>query len=112
MPKISRKATRNSIRGDLHQQLKRQKKHEKYWYDLVFDYLALWDVKEMYIKDIQKNGVMVAWDNGKQSGVKKNDAAVELVKINKRMTELLAVLNVLNAEIDTEQDVDVGDDDV
>lgn len=93
----------------MHQQLIKQKKREQYWYDLVYDYLALWDVKESYIKDIKKNGAMVKWENGKQTGIKKNDAAVELVKVNKRMTELLAILN---AEVETYDEEEVGDDDV
>lgn len=109
MPKIAKKTIRNNIRYDLQQQLIKQKKHEKYWYDLVDDYLSLWDVKELYIKDIKKNGAMVKWSNGKQQGVKKNDAAVELIKINKRMTELLTVLS---AELESHVEDDDSDDDI
>ncbi len=108
MPRRAAETIRGNIRGSLKEQLKKQKKTAEHWYDLVEDYLALWDVKQELIKEIRKNGAMVVWQNGSQSGRKKNDAVVELPKISKRMTDLLGILSAELIETDSEG----GDDDV
>lgn len=89
------------VRTDLHFILKQNKMTQNYWYDLVEDYMALWDTKEELIKSIKKDGAMVF---GKY-GLKKNDAISELPKISKRMTDILEVLKVELTEIG-----DGGDD--
>lgn len=98
MPKVARNTIRMRIRRDLLEQLKRNEIAGSHYVDLVEDYLALWDLKENLIKEIRKHGAMIKWNNGKQSGIKKNDAVTELPKVNKQMLSLLKELGLSVAD--------------
>ncbi|KHD85675.1 hypothetical protein G4D61_11140 [Bacillus ginsengihumi] len=100
MPKVARSTRRMRVRTDLHNQLKQNKMTANHWYDLVEDYMALWDIKEDLIKSIKKYGAMVVG----RYGPKKNDAVSELPKINKRMTEILSVLNIESVVVEDDGD--------
>ncbi|MBC2106139.1 hypothetical protein [Listeria booriae] len=106
MAKETRERRRMQIKKDLHQQLKAKNLHQKYWYDLVDDYLSLFDNKEKLKYELAKNGVMITVKNGTQVFRKKNDAIVELPKISKRMTDILLVLNIQSQDEDGEDDDD------
>ena len=67
--------------------------------DLVDDYLALWDTKNLLIADIDARGACVKWDNGGgQEGFKKNDSISELVRVNAQMLKILSELGLKAVE--------------
>ena len=68
------------------------------------DYLALWDVKNLLIGDIQERGVTVLGVRGE----KKNDSISELNKTNAQMLKILSELGLKATEIAKEDDE--GDD--
>lgn len=70
--------------------------------DPVDDYLAMWDVKNMLIEDIQERGVTVPGARGE----KKNDSIGELNKTNAQMLKILSELGLETSEIKIE-----GEDD-
>nr|DAQ26982.1 MAG TPA: terminase small subunit [Caudoviricetes sp.] len=94
------------IKEDLLLQLSINETEEKRYIDLVDDYMSLWDIKNRLIQDIRERGVTVLWENGKQTGYKKNDSVSELVKVN---TQMLKILNDLNLKpspkVDDEDDL-------
>lgn len=100
MPKVARSTIRMRVRTDLHAHLKKNKMAQNYWYDLIEDYMALWDTKESLIKNIKKDGAMVPG----RYGPRKNDAISELPKISKRMTDILSVLNIEMGVVEDEGD--------
>lgn len=84
---------RKEIKEDLLLQLSINETEEKRYIDLIDDYMSLWDIKNRLIADIKDRGVTVEWNNGRQTGFKKNDSVSELVKVN---TQMLKILNDLN----------------
>ena len=70
--------------------------------DLVEDYMAMWDIKNNLIADIEERGVSVLGANG---FMKKNDSINELNKTN---TQMLKILNELGLKAVSEE---VDDDD-
>lgn len=104
MPKVSREYRKVKLRAALTEKLKQENKTQEYWYDLVLDYLAFWEIKEKLKTEIERNGPMVKIENGSQKFRKRNDAVVELPKIHKRMTEILEMLNAKQEEIDDDDD--------
>lgn len=81
---------RETIKDDLLDQLERNGVVGEFYIDLVNDYMAMWDVKNKLIKDIEKKGVSVRYQNGEnQYGYKKNDSVAELQRTNNQMLKLL-----------------------
>ncbi|MGG5463496.1 P27 family phage terminase small subunit [Clostridium sp. B9] len=80
------------IKQDLLKQLEEKGIFGKHYEDLINDYMALWNIKNRLIEDIDIRGVSVAWNNGKQEGMKKNDSIPEL---NKTSAQMLKILNEL-----------------
>lgn len=80
------------IKEDLLKQLEENETYGKHYEDLINDYMSLWDIKNRLIEDIKDRGVSVEWNNGKQSGKKKNDSIPEL---NKTSAQMLKILNDL-----------------
>ncbi|MED1382076.1 P27 family phage terminase small subunit [Bacillus mycoides] len=99
---------RTLIQNDLMNQLKVNKTSGAQYTDLVADYMALWDIKNNLISDIEERGVVVEWSNGKQKGKKKNESIQELNKTNAQMLKLLEALGLKATEIEVEDD-DVPD---
>jgi phage terminase small subunit len=92
---VAKKPKKAEIKDDLLRQLEENGTYGSQYVDLVEDYMALWDLKNKLIKDIRTRGAMIEWENGEyQKGVKKNDAVVELPKINKQMLMLLKELGL------------------
>jgi phage terminase small subunit len=106
---VAKKPTKAEIKEGLLQQLIENGTDASHYVDLVEDYMALWDLKNKLIKDIKKRGAMIEWQNGDyQKGVRKNDAVVELPKVNKQMLMLLKELGlraVDNREDEPDEDV-------
>ena len=81
---------RHLIKTDLLDQLERNGVVGEFYIDLVNDYMAMWDVKNKLIDDIQEKGVSVRYQNGEnQFGYKKNDSVAELQRTNNQMLKLL-----------------------
>lgn len=96
---------RNEIKKDLLQQLSINDTEEKRYIDLVEDYMALWDIKNRLIQDIKERGVSVEWNNGKQTGRKKNDSVADLVKVNNQMLKILSELGLKpSPKVDSDYD--------
>jgi hypothetical protein len=89
---MTRKA---DIRQDLIDQLERNGVLGGHFFDLVDDYMCLWEIKNELIKDIDTRGVSIEWKNGGgQGGFKKNDSIGELNKTNAQMLKLLNELGL------------------
>ena len=99
------KGKRAIIKDALTEQLENQGVIGRHFYDLIDDYLKMWDIKNKLIKDIEERGVSVFWQNSPtQSGYKKNDSVTDLIKVNAQM---LKILQQLNLKVDEAVD---GDD--
>lgn len=83
------------IEKDLKEQLLEKGATKSHYVDLVDDYLALWDIKNMLIEDIQERGVTVPGARGE----KKNDSVSELNKTNGQMLKILAELGLKATDI-------------
>ena len=81
------------VREDLLKQLNDKGIKGAQYIDLTDTYVDLFKIKEDLIKDVRKRGVSVLWENGRQSGFKKNDSISE---INKTITIMLSILNYLD----------------
>lgn len=89
---------RKTIKDDLTKQLVAKgisETDERFFYDLLDDYMALWDTKNKLIADIKKHGVTIKWNNGGgQEGSKKNDSVSELTRVSTQMLKLLSDLGM------------------
>lgn len=82
--------TRKAIASDLFDQLERNGTYGEFYIDLVNDYMAMWDIKNKLILDIDEKGVSVRYQHGAgQFGYKKNDSVAELQRTNNQMLRLL-----------------------
>ena len=101
------KGKRAIIKDALVDQLENQGVIGRHFYDLIEDYLQLWDIKNSLINDIKKRGVSVYWENSPtQSGYKKNDSITELIKVNAQMLKILQQLNLKVDESISDDDDD------
>ena len=95
MTRAERDELFEKIKSDLFDQLDRNCTTGRYYIDLVNDYMAMWDTKNLLIEDIQIRGVSITYDNGGgQTGTKKNDSVAELLKVNAQMLKLLDAIGV------------------
>lgn len=89
------KPSKLKIKTDLLDQLERKGVCGQYYVDLINDYISLWEIKNLLIKDIKARGVSVYWNNGGgQEGYKKNDSIGELNKTNAQMLKILRELDI------------------
>lgn len=87
--------TKEAIRADLMDQLERNGVHGKHFEDLVNDYMALWEIKNNLIADIQARGVVQRYQHSAtQFGMKKNDSINELNRTNAQMLKILSELDL------------------
>ncbi|PEO51704.1 P27 family phage terminase small subunit [Bacillus pseudomycoides] len=105
-PKSKINKLKETIKQDLMNQLEENGTFGAHYTDLVSDYMALWDIKNNLILDIEERGVVVDWSNGKQRGKKKNESISELNKTNAQMLKLLAELGLKATEVDKDDDDD------
>ncbi len=95
---------REKIKKDLLEQLEEKGLTQSFYTSLVDDYLDLWDIKNMLIKNIREEGVVITYNNGGgQTGRKKNDAVPELNKVNGQMLKILCDLGLRGADIKVEK---------
>lgn len=93
---------RKKIERAINKQMKEKQldKHAHYK-DLVKDYLAMWDIKNKLIEDIEERGVSIYWCNGGgQKGYKKNESISELLKVNKQMLTILYDLGIRASDLE------------
>lgn len=100
---------RSRVEQSLMTQLKNLGATQAHYFDLVNDYMKMWDAKNGLIADIDKRGVVVTWQNGQQKGKKRNDSVLDLIKLNAQMLKLLESLglsaaNTLDGGDETEEE--------
>lgn len=94
------------IKDDMMNQLKEKGIYTPVYIDLVETYMALYNVKNRLIEDIEKRGVAIEWSNGSQNGIKKNDSTGELNKTVAQMTSLLNDLTLKpSPKVDDDDDI-------
>ena len=92
---------RSLIKKDLLSQLEQNGVKGAHYLDLVEDYLAMWDIKNKLIADIEEKGVTIKYQNGKdQWGYKRNDSLQELTRTNAQMLKILHDLGLRAADIE------------
>lgn len=85
----------DEIRDDLLKQLKANGGGGEYYMDLIDDYMGLWVTKCMLLEDIRTRGLYVKYNNGGgQSGSRKNDSVLDVLKVNAQMLKLLDTLGI------------------
>ena len=85
----------NGIKEDLLLQLKFKGNEDKYFIDLVEDYMAFWNLKNMLQEDILKNGVNLFYQNGEnQKGTRANPSVKQLLSVNQQMIRILDKLRI------------------
>ncbi|MGF3103662.1 P27 family phage terminase small subunit [Rossellomorea sp. DUT-2] len=89
-------AQRKRIEADLTKQLKDKEIKGTHYEDLVQDYLAMWDLKNKLIEDIEELGVKVL----SSQGYKSNPAINDLNKTNGQMLKILSELGLKAAPDD------------
>ena len=100
-----KKAKREEIKKDLTNQMEMSGNTEKYFLDLIDDYMSLWDTKTKLVADIGERGVKVK--NTSNSGVvnyKKNESIDLLIKTNAQMLKMLNELGIKASKVEVEFD--------
>ena len=88
-----RRGLRDKILQNFNDQMEIKQVKDPIFYDLIEDYMTLWDVKNELTFDIKERGVSVRYQNGpEQWGYKKNESVAELNRVN---TQMMKVLNDL-----------------
>ena len=83
------------IKTDLLCQLALEGISNKYYIDLINDYMDLWVTKSLLVDDIQERGVSITYDNGGgQTGSKKNDSIEQRIKVSVQMLKILDSLDI------------------
>ena len=83
------------IEKDLKEQLETNGTCGKFFEDMVQDYMAMYVTKTLLIRDIQKRGTIVKYNNGGgQEGYKKNESIDMFNKTNAQMLKLLSELGL------------------
>lgn len=97
---VTKPKQRAKIKKSLIGQLTDMGANNEHFEDLIEDYLALFDIKNRLISDIDERGVTVEWQNSStQKGYKKNDSVSELVKVNAQMLKILQQLEITTREV-------------
>lgn len=92
---IIRSKMYKEIEKDLKDQLEANGTFGKFFEDMVQDYMAMYVTKTLLIKDIQKRGTIVEYNNGGgQKGFKKNESVDMFNKTNAQMLKLLSELGL------------------
>lgn len=92
---IIRNKRYKEIEYDLRQQLEANGTYGKFFDDMINDYMAMYVTKTLLVKDIQKRGTIVKYNNGGgQEGYKKNESVDMFNKTNAQMLKLLAELGL------------------
>lgn len=89
----------------LKEQLITNNNYNKVTIELVQKYIHYTRIEDKLIKDIDKRGVNVKWDNGGgQKGVKRNDSIQESVKVDAQKLKILDKLGIKPPESKSDGD--------
>jgi hypothetical protein len=95
----NRKPTKKTVRQSLIDQLTNRSADISVFVSLIDDYMQLWDLKEVLLRDIRENGLRIPYDNGGgQSGFKDNPSVKQVITVN---TQMLRILSQLDLTADT-----------
>lgn len=96
----------NAIRKNLLEQLQRRGALTPVFVNLVNDYMALYDLQQLLIADIEEHGIRIPYDNGGgQNGEKDNPSIQQRVRVNAQMLKILSQLNITTDNVqDGEED--------
>ncbi|OGO80076.1 MAG: hypothetical protein A2Y21_02170 [Clostridiales bacterium GWC2_40_7] len=95
----------SEIRKDMLDQLERNGTIEKFYTNLVDDYMDMWVTKCLLVDDIQQRGINIKYENGGgQKGTKKNDSVEQRIKVNVQMLKLLSELGIKPSQTDGDGD--------
>lgn len=90
-----RRGLRDKILQNFNDQMEIKQVKDPIFYDLIEDYMTLWDVKNELTFDIKERGVSVRYQNGpEQWGYKKNESVAELNRVNTQMMKILNDLKI------------------
>ena len=93
--KITRSKAYKAIEKDLLDELEANGTCGKHFEDMVQDYMAMYVTKTLLVRDIQKRGTIVEYNNGGgQHGFKKNESVDMFNKTNAQMLKLLSELGL------------------
>ena len=97
----------NELERELTEQLITNNNYNKVTKELVDKYIKYTKIEDELIKDIDKRGVNVKWNNGGgQKGVKRNDSIQESTKVTAQKIKILDKLGIKAPEAKSD-----GDDD-
>ena len=92
--------TEKAIKESLVKQLELQQKKEKFYMDLVNDYMILWKIKKMLQKDILEKGIHYYAKNGNgKESEKTNDSIKYLTGVTATMLKILTDLKLKDPTI-------------
>lgn len=95
----NRKPTKKTVRQSLIDQLTNRSADISVFVSLIDDYMQLWNLKEVLLKDIRVNGLRIPYDNGGgQAGFKDNPSVKQVITVN---TQMLRILSQLDLTADT-----------
>lgn len=90
-----------AIQTDLMNQLEAAGTTGEYYADLIRDYMGLWVTKCMLLEDIRTRGIYISYNNGGgQSGTRKNDSVLDILKVSAQMLKLLDAMGVKPSQSD------------
>lgn len=90
---------KKDIRQDLIDQLQAKGKYQKYYVDLVDDYMKYYDLKKKLQADIKTKGLRYATINGNGIEVEKpNESIQNIVKVSSMMLKILTDLGLQEPE--------------
>ncbi len=105
MAQAKKKSKKTRILESLQAQLAVKGNYLEHYNDLLKDYIALWETKNLLIKDIKKRGVVYTDVSAAGHEMMKNNPSVkELVAVNRQMLTILKELKLTTDEM-------VGEDD-
>ena len=92
--------TEKAIKESLVKQLESQQKKEKFYMDLVNDYMIYWKIKKMLQKDILEKGIHYNAKNGNgKESEKTNDSLKYITGVTATMLKILTDLNLKSPTI-------------
>ena len=95
------------LKEELKQQLITKDNYNKITIELLEKCINFTKIEDELIKDIDKRGVSIAWNNGGgQKGRKKNDSIAELTKVNAQKIKILDKLGIKAPESKEDGDGD------
>ena len=91
----------DNVKSSLLYELDRQGLTSDYHKEQVNLYMQFWTMIQLFMTDIEENGVKELYQNGEnQWGYKKNDSVSEILKVNNNMNNILSTLGIRGVDIE------------